>query len=78
MFDMEYLMGTLSNKFSSENINKAVSDLVSKGILEQYTDEDGEFHFQLTKFGLECGEELFNNPKSFLESREEDEDDGGF
>ena len=56
MFDMEYLMGTLSNKFSSENINKAVSDLVSKGILEQYTDEDGEFHFQLTKFGLECGE----------------------
>ena len=69
MFDMEHLMGTLSDRYSSEVINKAVSDLVSKGVLEQYTDEDGEFHFQLTKFGLECGEEIF---KDFLK---EDEDD---
>ena len=69
MFDMEHLMGTLSDRYSSEVINKAVSDLVSKGVLEQYTDEDGEFHFQLTKFGLECGAEIF---KDFLK---EDEDD---
>ena len=69
MFDMEHLMGTLSDRYSSEVINKAVSDLVSKGVLEQYTDEDGEFHFQLTKLGLECGEEIF---KDFLK---EDEDD---
>ena len=69
-------MGTLSNKYPSEVISQAVSDLVSKGILEQYTGEDGEFHFQLTKFGLECGEELFNDPKSFLDLYEEDEGDG--
>ena len=72
MFDMEHLMGTLSDRYSSEVINKAVSDLVSKGILEQYTDEEGEFHFHLTKFGMECGEEVV---KDLLKPYEEDKDD---
>ena len=76
MFDINLLLSKLSGQYTMDTINKAISDLVRKGILEQYTDENGEFHFNLTEFGLECGEELSKNPESFLGLHKEDEDEG--
>jgi hypothetical protein len=52
-------------------LNKTVAGLVKKGILEQYTDENGEFHFQITKFGIECAEELVSNPDKFIDNKED-------
>ena len=76
MFDINLLLSKLSGEYTMDVINEAVSGLVRKGILEQYTDENGEFHFNITEFGLKCGEELVKNPESFLELHKEDEDEG--
>jgi len=47
--------------------------LVDKGILEQYTDENGEFCFQLTELGNDCAEELIADPLAFFEEKDEPE-----
>ena len=73
MFNIEHILENLSGQYTMDTINKAISGLVSKGILEQYTDENGNFHFQITEFGTECAEELLKDPESFID-REEDDD----
>tara|TARA_R110000824_G_scaffold195638_2_gene378496 strand:+ start:1515 stop:1748 length:234 start_codon:yes stop_codon:yes gene_type:complete len=71
MFDFQYLLSILSHKYDSEMLNNTVASLVKKGILEQYTDENGEFHFQITKFGIECAEEIVSNPDKFTDEIDE-------
>ena len=39
-------------------ISEALRELVSKGIMEQYVDDDGEFCWGLTIFGIDIAEYL--------------------
>ena len=67
MFDINNLIAKLENKFSPEILNEAVQGLVKKGILEQYIDQDGSFKFELTDLGSEVAEDIINDPISFLD-----------
>tara|TARA_R110002051_G_scaffold72152_1_gene130490 strand:+ start:158 stop:382 length:225 start_codon:yes stop_codon:yes gene_type:complete len=71
MFDFQYLLSALEHRYDPKMLNKTVAGLVKKGILEQYTDENGEFHFQITEFGIECAEELVSNPDKFIDNKED-------
>ena len=77
MFDINFVIQRLSDQFSPEIVNKSIQGLVNKGILEQYTDEDGNFQFELTKFGNECAEELISDPMGFFAdtNKPEEEDE---
>ena len=57
MFNIELILGNLSNRYTPEMLSKAIQSLVNQGILEQYTDENGDFQFQITEFGTECAEQ---------------------
>ena len=75
MFDINNLIAKLENKFSPEILNEAVQGLVKKGILEQYIDQDGSFKFELTDLGSEVAEDIINEPISFLDM-DDIQDDG--
>ena len=75
MFDINNLIAKLENKFSPEILNEAVQGLVKKGILEQYIDQDGSFKFELTDLGSEVAEDIINDPISFLDM-DDIQDDG--
>ena len=74
MFNIEYIIKRLNNEYSPEVVNMTIQSLVNKGILEQYTDENGDFQFQLTKLGMDCAEDIIENPDSFLDSEEPEEE----
>ena len=61
MFDINHVLRQLAGRFPPETISNSIQSLVKRGILEQYTDEDGDFKFQLTDLGLACGKELFKD-----------------
>tara|TARA_R100000008_G_C3573503_1_gene163723 strand:- start:104 stop:340 length:237 start_codon:yes stop_codon:yes gene_type:complete len=75
MFDINNLIEKLEDKFSPEILNDAVQGLVRKGILEQYIDQDGSFKFELTDLGIEVAEDIINDPISFLDM-DDIQDDG--
>jgi len=75
MFDINSIFKNLQDKFPPKVINKAIQGLVNKGVLEQYTEEDGSFSFQLTDFGVECAEEIFANPTTLLDFDDLDDPD---
>jgi uncharacterized GH25 family protein len=79
MFNINVMLNGLKGRFTNDVINNAVQNLVNKGILEQYTDEDGDFSFELTKAGFGYAEELLKDPTSIMgfldEEDEEDEDE---
>ena len=75
MFDINNLIEKLEDKFSPEILNEAVQGLVRKGILEQYIDQDGSFKFELTDLGSEVAEDIINDPISFLDM-DDIQDDG--
>ena len=77
MFDIGFLMQRLSDNFSQDIVNESIRSLVDKGILEQYTDENGDFHFQLTKLGNECAEEIIDDPLAFFKETDNPEDKDG-
>tara|TARA_B100000287_G_scaffold397409_1_gene413961 strand:- start:765 stop:947 length:183 start_codon:yes stop_codon:yes gene_type:complete len=52
-------------------ISEGLRKLVSKGIIEQYIDDDGEFCWGLTDFGIEVAEYL--REQSGKESSDEQE-----
>ena len=78
MFNINKILKNIDGKFPNEVISKAIQNLVNKGILEQYTEEDGNFSFELTKLGKECAEEIFQNPESLMEFLDEEDEDGTF
>ena len=75
MFDINNLIAKLEDRFSPEILNEAVQGLVKKGILEQYIDQDGSFKFELTDLGSEVAEDIINDPISFLDM-DDIQDDG--
>ena len=74
MFDIQYILNSLSGRHSSEVLNKTIQDMVNRGLLEQYTDEDGDFKFQLTDLGLAIGENMVDDPTSLFDLDEDDDD----
>jgi len=67
MLDIHSLIKALGHKYTPEMLSKIVADLVKKGIMEQYIDEDGEFSFKLTQLGAESAEDIINNPVQFFD-----------
>jgi len=61
------MIKTLEDTHTPERVNIAVQSLVKKGILEQFIDEDGNFQFQMTEFGMSCVEEILKDPMSFFD-----------
>ncbi len=70
-FDINYILQQTKDKFGSEVTNSAVSNLVQKGLLEQYTDENGDFRFALTEEGEKVADFLENNPEMLLDDNDE-------
>lgn len=54
-FDIDFLHKVSKDVMSHEELNSTIKDLVNKGLIEQYTNEDGEFEFELTELGREIG-----------------------
>jgi len=78
MFNINVMLNGLKGRFTNDVINKAVQNLVNKGILEQYTDEDGDFSFELTKDGYGYADELLKDPTyimDFLDEEDEEDED---
>jgi len=73
MFDINHVLARLEGKFSPETINGSVQGLVNRGILEQYTDENGDFKFQLTELGMDVGQAIINDPMSLFDLDEEED-----
>jgi len=70
-FDINYILRQTKDKFGSEVANSAISNLVQKGLLEQYTDENGDFRFALTEEGEKVADFLENNPEMLLDDNDE-------
>ena len=74
MFDINHVLRQLAGRFPPETISNSIQSLVKRGILEQYTDEDGDFKFQLTELGLAIGENMVDDPTSLFDLDEDDDD----
>lgn len=75
MFNINVMLKGLEGRFNNDSITQAVQSLVNKGILEQYTDEHGDFSFELTEYGMEHAEELLKDPTFIMDFLDEDEED---
>jgi len=53
--DIGFLHKVSKGVMSHEELNSTIKELVKKGLIEQYTNEDGEFEFELTELGREIG-----------------------
>ena len=49
-------------------VDSSIRSLVKKGYLEQYTDDDGEFSFAVTKKGKEVYDSLDDDPESIFDA----------
>jgi len=70
-FDINYILKQTKDKFGSEVTNSAVSNLVQKGLLEQYVDENGNFRFALTEEGEKVADFLESNPEMLFDDDDE-------
>lgn len=61
-FDINFIIEQTKNDFGSEDAVTAVRNLVQKGLIQQYTDKDGNFTFSLTEEGESIAEFLYQNP----------------
>lgn len=61
-FDINFIIKQTEESMDAETTTLGVRSLVEKGLLEQFTDEDGSFKFALTKQGEKIAEFLHNNP----------------
>jgi len=79
MLDIHSLIKTLGHKYSPEMLSQIVANLVKKGIMEQYVDEDGEFSFKLTDYGHASAKDILSDPVQFFDldlDIDFDEEDG--
>ena len=47
--------------FDGDITSDAILDLVNRGLVEQFIDENGEFVFELTEIGERMANDLFNS-----------------
>ena len=57
-FNIEWLIERCKDQFDAEITTSAVTNLVDKGLIEQYIDEDGNFKFTLTELGRSIAKKL--------------------
>tara|TARA_R100000008_G_scaffold8628_1_gene4477 strand:+ start:750 stop:968 length:219 start_codon:yes stop_codon:yes gene_type:complete len=57
-FNIEWLIERCKDQFDAEITTSAVTNLVDKGLIEQYIDEDGNFKFTLTDLGRGIAKKL--------------------
>ena len=57
-FNIECLIERCKDQFDAEITTSAVTNLVNKGLIEQYIDEDGNFKFTLTELGRSIAKKL--------------------
>ena len=57
-FNIEWLIERCKDQFDAEITTTAVTNLVDKGLIEQYIDEDGNFKFTLTDLGRSIAKKL--------------------
>tara|TARA_R110000824_G_scaffold5538_4_gene25574 strand:- start:916 stop:1152 length:237 start_codon:yes stop_codon:yes gene_type:complete len=74
-FDINFIIEQTKKNIDSEATTLGVRSLVQKGLLEQYTDKDGNFRFSLTEEGEKIAEFLFHNPNLLNDNKNEDEKD---
>ena len=74
-FDINFIIEQTKKSIDSEATTLGVRSLVQKGLLEQYTDEDGNFKFSLTKEGEKIAEFLFHNPNLLLDNDDNNENE---
>ena len=51
--DIDFLHLVSKGVMSHEELNETIKKLVNKGLIEQYTNEDGDFEFEITELGRE-------------------------
>tara|TARA_Y100001970_G_scaffold132338_1_gene163242 strand:- start:5571 stop:5789 length:219 start_codon:yes stop_codon:yes gene_type:complete len=63
-FDIDFFLQVSKGIMTPEELNATLLELVDKGLIEQYTNEDGHFEFELTDLGREVGEQMNRINKS--------------
>lgn len=67
MLSIHQLLILLEDKIPKKFLLSAIESLVKKGLLEQYTNEDGDFAFAVTESGERISQLLEENPELFYE-----------
>jgi|TARA_Y100000356_G_scaffold127898_1_gene127251 predicted transcriptional regulator len=57
-FNIDFFLKVSKGVMTPEELNKTLLELVDKGFIEQYIDEDGDFQFELTDLGREIAEHM--------------------
>ena len=57
-FNIEWLIERCKDTFDADIVTKAVTNLVDKGLIEQYIDENGNFKFTMTEYGRDIAIKL--------------------
>jgi len=57
-FDINFFFQVSKGIMTPEELNETLKELVDKGLVEQYIDENGDFEFELTQLGREVGESI--------------------
>ena len=77
MLDIHSLINNLGHKYTPETLSEIVASLVKKGIMEQYTDENGDFGFKLTTLGIDSAQDIINDPVQFFDLELDLDDEDG-
>lgn len=56
--DINELIKRLEGTLKPERVSESIRNLVTNGLIEQYTDEEGNFVFELTDFGKEVAKQI--------------------
>lgn len=66
--DINELIKRLEGTLKPERVSESIRSLVTNGLIEQYTDEEGNFVFELTDFGKEVAKQIDEGKfKDFLQ-----------
>tara|TARA_B100001094_G_C17584860_1_gene509180 strand:- start:230 stop:448 length:219 start_codon:yes stop_codon:yes gene_type:complete len=57
-FDINFFFQVSKGIMTPEELTETLKELVDKGLVEQYIDENGDFEFELTNLGREVGEAM--------------------
>tara|TARA_Y100000593_G_scaffold13909_1_gene26013 strand:+ start:722 stop:940 length:219 start_codon:yes stop_codon:yes gene_type:complete len=63
-FNIDFFLKVSKGIMTPEELNRTLLELVDKGLIEQYTNENGDFEFELTDLGREVGEQMNKINKS--------------
>ena len=63
-FNIDFFLKVSKGIMTPEELNKTLLELVDKGLIEQYTNENGDFEFELTDLGREVVEQMNKINKS--------------